>query len=175
MTYYKDANNKVYAYQDGQTVPSGLTQIATEAEAMSIVNPPKTQAQIDKDRYTRLDAIFNDKTLGLKKLAIAKPNMKDAEAINNQYRIYEEMYKNALKGWYDTTTNNAIIAANEGAKQALAPLTLLLNTIKTVLEGHIANNTANVDALLDDADAVSFKMADLTPTKLQDLKTQFGI
>jgi len=134
------------------------------------------QSQIRKEaRYARLDVIFNNKTLGLKKLAINKPNMKDAEAINNQYSIYEEMYKNAVKGWYDTTTNTAIITSNEGAKQALAPLTLLLNTIKSIIDTAITSDDVNADTMLDDADGISLSASDLTDAEIVEIKTMFGI
>ena len=135
----------------------------------------RTAENIQSERYTRLEGIFNDKTMGLKKLAIDKPFMKNAEAINNQYRIYEEMYKNALAGRYDDSTNTAIITANEGAKAALASLTLLLNSIRAVIEVAITNDATNADELLDIADGVNLTKEELTPTKLGELSTVFGL
>lgn len=126
-------------------------------------------------RYNRLENIFNKKTIGLKKLAIDKPWMTNPEAINNQYRVYEEMYKNALKGLYDTTTNQSIITANETAKAQLAPITLLLNTVRGVIESAIAADDPNADILLDAADAVSLAIADLTPANINAIKQTFGI
>jgi hypothetical protein len=54
---------------------------------------------IKNERFTKLEEIFTDKVLGLKKLAINKPFMTNKEAINDQYRVYEEMYKNAKAGF----------------------------------------------------------------------------
>jgi hypothetical protein len=126
-------------------------------------------------RFVELERIFNDKTQGLKKLAVDKPWMIDAEAINNQYRVYEEMYKNALASRYDATTNTAIITANEAAKAALADLTLVLNGVRAVIEVAISTDAPNADELLVQADGISLGMADLTHAKLGEIKTIFGL
>ncbi len=130
---------------------------------------------VTEKRYTRLEIIFNSKATKLKSLAIGKPNMKDPEAINNQYRVYEEMYKNAMTGLYDEDTNNAIITANQTAKTTVAPFTLLLNTVKTVLEYHIENNSPGVDNLLTAADSISLDPSKLTLETVNDIKTAFGL
>jgi len=131
--------------------------------------------RIQSSRLSRLEQIFSTKTVGLKKLAIDKPWMNDVEAINNQYRVYEEMYKNAKNGLYDAATNDAIIAANENAKSTLAPLTLLLNTIRGVIEAAIYANDVNSDAMLDAADAITLTKEELTPAKIDEIKAVFGL
>jgi len=128
-----------------------------------------------EDRLKRLEAIFNEKTTGLKKLAIDKPYMTDPETINNQYRVYEEMYKNALKGYYDDATNQAIIYANETAKQALAPITLLLNSVRSAIEAAIMADDQRADEMLDAAAAVSLAKEDLTPDKITSIKEAFWL
>jgi len=128
-----------------------------------------------EDRFKRLEQIFNDKTTGLKKIAVDKPWMTDYEAINNQYRVYEEMYKNALAGRYTPDVNTAIITANEGTKAALADLTLLLNNVRAVIENAIFIEADNVDFLLDEADAISLTKAELTPEAIAQIMTTFGL
>lgn len=127
------------------------------------------------DRYKRLENIFSKKTIGLKKIAIDKPWMNDTEAINNQYRVYEEMYKNALKGLYDSATNQSIITANETAKAQLAQITLLLNTVRSTIENAIATDDPNADNMLDAAEAVSLTIQDLTDENINKIKATFGI
>jgi hypothetical protein len=117
-------------------------------------------------RLKRLEKIFTEKTIGLKKLAIDKPWMTDREAINDQYRVYEEMYKAATNGFYDEDTNNAIIQANETAKQALAPVTLLLNNVRWALENMINNGMDNIDQALDAAENIKLSKEELTEEKL---------
>jgi hypothetical protein len=126
-------------------------------------------------RYAKLEQIFSDKTVGLKKIAIDKIWMTDPEAINNQYRVYEEMYKNALASRYDAATNTAIITANETTKAALSDLTLLLNSVRSAIEFAISADATNADELLAQADAISLGMADLTPAKFLEIKTMFGL
>ena len=126
-------------------------------------------------RYLRLERIFNEKTTGLKKLAIDRPFMTDTEAINNQYRIYEEMYKNAKAGYYEAQTNTEIIQANEQAKQSLAPLTLLLNSVRGVLEHKIETDAEDVEDTLEAADNVSFDKEDISPSMISDLAARFGL
>lgn len=126
-------------------------------------------------RFQRLEKIFSNKTLGLKKLAIDKDWMTNAETINDQYRVYEEMYKNALKGYYDDATNQAIIQANETAKQLTAPITLLLNTVRSKLQVMIENDESNIDELLKEAENISLSKSDLTPEKIQEIKDIFGV
>jgi len=133
------------------------------------------ESALKSRRFARLEEIFNKKTVGLKKLAIDKPWMTNEEAINNQYRIYEEMYKNAKNGLYDTATNDAIITANETMKAKLAPVTLLLNSVRGVIEKAIEMSDANASAMLDAAEAVSLKANDITAEKIDAIKKQFGI
>jgi len=125
-------------------------------------------------RFRRLEKIFCEKTTGLKKIAIDKPWMTDPEAISQQYRVYEEVYKNAKAGYYDETTNKAIITANEATKKALAPVTLLLNNVRSVLQGMIEAGHPEVDAKLDFAGRISLERDDLTPEKLGEIAAYFG-
>ena len=126
-----------------------------------------------KHLLSRLEQIFIKKTTGLKKLAIDKEWMNDKEAINDQYRIYEEMYKNAKAGHYDKKTNEAIIKANEGAKKSLAQLTLFLNSAKGKLERMILSGDVKADEMLMAADNLSLKKEDLTPAKMKQLSKIF--
>ena len=128
-----------------------------------------------QERYERLERIFNDKAIGLKKLAIDKPYMTDFETINNQYLVYEEMYKNAKNGAYDVAMNEEIILANETAKAELAELTLLINSIRAVIEGAIILNHSSVDTLLNTADIITMTKEYLTAEKIIEIKTLFGL
>lgn len=130
---------------------------------------------VQKKRLSRLENIFTEKTTGLKRLAIDKPYMTNEKAINDQYRVYEEMYKNALSGLYDEEMNNEIITANESAKAITAPLTLLLNSVRHVLEINILANSEDVDHLLDIAEAITLTKDEITPERMLEIQTAFGL
>jgi hypothetical protein len=144
-----------------------------------MIEPEFTVTELSKNitmkRYARLQSIFKEKTLGLKSLAIDEPWMTDADSINDQYRVYEEMYKNAKNGLYDDGTNNVIIQKHEAVKIQLAPLTLLINSAKTVLGTMIETDVENVDAMLDATEAIKLTKEDLTPEKIGEIQTMFGL
>lgn len=171
----KEIEHSYIANKNDETMKWVIEDIDIKIKAGYTVEPFVTKEENIKDRYARLETIWNKKTLGLKSLAIDKPYMKDAEAINNQYRVYEEMYKNAKAEYYDTVTNEAIIAANETVKQQLAPLTLLLNSVRGVLEALIATDATNVDEMLDAAEAITLTKEELTAEKLGEIMTVFGL
>lgn len=135
----------------------------------------KDTVQTKAERYEKLEIVFNSKILFLKKMAINKPNMTNKEAINNQYEQYKSMYESAKNQYFDTETNLAIISNYESSSQFLAEVTLLLNTVKTKLENDIESDTINIDALLKDADALVLTISEITPTKIAEIKTKFGI
>ena len=63
MNYFKNTNNKIFAYDDEQVVQGfgkDLTAI-TQAEIDAVLNPPKTKAQIiaewKQDRQQKVDNI----------------------------------------------------------------------------------------------------------------------
>ena len=126
-------------------------------------------------RFAKLEKIFRVKANGLKKLAIDKPWMNDPEAINDQYRVYEEMYKNAKNGLYDEDTNGAIIFANETAKAKLSAITLLLNSVRHVLETKIEISDKDVDSLLTLAENIVIRKEDLSEDKINEIKEAFGV
>ena len=151
-----------YRIEDNQAVEE-YNIISTETDTTKL------------QRYARLELIFNEKILGLKKMAIDKPNMTNTEAINNQYEQYKAMYESAKKQDFDTETNLAIIENHEKARKFLAGVTLLLNTVKTKLEEGIENDIVNIDALLNDAENLTLSINEITPTKIIEIKTNFGI
>ena len=55
IKHYKDANNKLYGFAEGQSVPSGLTEITkAECDRLGILNYQKQQeAEIAKMDYVR--------------------------------------------------------------------------------------------------------------------------
>ena len=160
---------------DGMVYFDGLREWLGKNAPEPFMSEDEKTEKLVNDRYSRLEQIWNKKTLGLKSIAIDKPYMKDAEAINNQYRVYEEMYKNAKNSLYDEATNTAIITANETVKTQLAPLTLLLNSVRGVLEALIVSNAENVDEMLDVAEAITLTKEELTAEKLGEIMTVFGL
>ena len=128
-----------------------------------------------KRRFATLTHIFNKKTLGLKKIAIDKPWMDSSEAVENQYRVYEEMYRNAKAKRYDDATNKSIVEANEAMQVALAEITLLLNTIRSVLERAIERNHEDVETLLQAAADISLTKEEITDEKIAEIKAIFGL
>jgi hypothetical protein len=130
---------------------------------------------IKNERFTKLEEIFTDKVLGLKKLAINKPFMTNKEAINDQYRVYEEMYKNAKAGFYSSEINLSIITQNEKAKKLVAPVILLVNEARSLLQELIEKDDESVDELLKTAEQISLNQEDLTPNKLAEIKTILGL
>lgn len=63
MKYFKDSENKVYAYaEDGsedEFINDGLTEI-TESEAMEIVNPQPTNSQLLTKELSELSAAYKN-------------------------------------------------------------------------------------------------------------------
>jgi len=85
----------------------------------------------------KLQALFVEKAEGLKEMLADKASVLPGY-IDKQTEIYEYMYQFAKQGVYDAKTNEAIIEANEQAKQAAAELVLLLNEVRSHIEGMIA-------------------------------------
>ncbi len=174
MKYYKNQSEQPFAFEDDYTPENGFIEI-TKEEALALTHNAKTPEQKKKERYSRLEEIFVEKTIGLKKIAIDKPWMSDPAAVNSQYVVYEELYNNAKKGLYDPQTNEAIIFANESTKEQLAPITHLLNSVRSTIENAIAADNDNADTLLEMAATVSLDASDITQKKVDEIKTTFGL
>jgi len=138
-----------------------------------VADEERNAEQLRGKRYKRLEQIFTQKVLGLKKLAIDKPWMNNAESINDQYRVYEEMYKNAKNGYYAAEQNAEIIAINEATKEKLAGVTLLLNEIRSFIEKQIEDNNPQADIFMDKAERITLSGEDITPEKISEIKSIF--
>jgi hypothetical protein len=134
-----------------------------------------TPEEIKAARYARLNKIFTKAERGIRKLGIDKDYLNTDAAINAQLSVYETMYQNALKGLYDTDTNNAIIAANENAKALLAPIVLLMNNVRSLIAYKIETDADDVDTFMDIAASVKLDKSELTSEKLEELKSIFGL
>lgn len=142
----------------------------------NVIFEDETIKSFKKESHLKeLELLIKQKTTGLKKLAINKPWMQNSEAVNDQYRVYEEMYKSAKNGNYDNATNEAIIQANEASKALVAPVLLLLNSVRGVIEKAILENSDNVDELLIAARSVNLTKEELSSEKVAEIKASFGL
>ena len=133
-----------------------------------------TEKQIKENRFNRMNAIFERKIKGIKRLGIDVPEIKGT-AIDAQKECYDAMYSSALKGAYDDETNNAIIQAHEEAELLVAQLVLLANVVRKILTYHINNATNECDELLDYADSIKMTRDDMTDEYIQEIKDKFDI
>jgi len=134
-----------------------------------------TEEDIRQKRYNNLSKVFGQKIIMLKRIAIDKPYMRDSSTVEAQFQTYETMYESAKKGLYSDAENKAIIAANEAIKTALAPFTLLMNNVRSIIEAKIESGADDVEDILSRAEAVELAKDDLTPEKLAALKEEFGL
>ena len=133
-----------------------------------------TEEQIRKNRFNRMNAIFERKIKGIKRLGIDVPEIKGT-AIDAQKECYDAMYSSALKGAYDDETNKAIIQAHEEAELLVAQLVLLANIVRKILTYHINNATNECDELLDYADSIKMTRDDMSNEYIQEIKNKFNI
>ena len=51
MKHYKDANNNIFGFEDGDSIPEGLTEISMEE--VTAINEAKAKASFDALPYTQ--------------------------------------------------------------------------------------------------------------------------
>ncbi len=166
-------NSKTYAEFDLDN-SIAVKQLLEDGVPKTVIDDIRRD-RAKQDRYRRLEHIWNKKTVGLKSLAIDKPYMNTVSAISNQYEVYQEMYLNAKKGIYEDSVNLEIITINEATRAQLAPLVLLLNSVRSKLEDLIETDAKDVDAMLDRAEAITLTKYELTSDKLSEIKKVFGV
>jgi hypothetical protein len=127
------------------------------------------------NRYRRLSSIFAEKVVGVKAIAIDEDWTTDERFINAQLETYETMRKNADKGVYDKETNEVIIEKNNEANALVAELTLLINSIKTVIRKEIESDSNQADKMLHLAENFSLKKDEISKDKLTEIKKLFGV
>ena len=166
------ANGRGWVTKEDGSIEFTDGEILTQ-EAYKVQEASLEADYLKFERKRKLASIFAEKAIGLKRLAIDKPYMTNAQEVNEQYAAYEAMYEAAKNGAYDEATNTAIINANETAKMTLAPVNLLLNSIRSLLEQKIEENASDIDILLDKAKAISLSKDELTPETLENIKADF--
>jgi hypothetical protein len=77
--------------------------------------------------------------------------------------------------FYSSEINLSIITQNEKAKKLVAPVILLVNEARSLLQELIEKDDESVDELLKTAEQISLNQEDLTPNKLAEIKTILGL
>jgi len=165
IKYKMDGNNKRFAKYTNEKDEDGY--LLPDLDYLNDI--------LKKDRYKKLESIFNEKTVQLKLIAIDKPYMTNIETIQNQYQIYSEMYTNAKNGVYSIEKNAEIIMMNEAARSFLAEITILISAIRSVVEKAIESNLENIDELLTSFDDIILTKENINDIYLAEISTAFGL
>ena len=137
----------------------------------------KINNDLKNKRYKRLEKIFTDKWLGIKRIIIDKPYMTDEKAINAQIESYDKLgqvAKKQLKSEPNNPTLQAIVNRWEKAQTISFNANLLTQQIRGVLESKIENNDENIDELLRIAEDIKLNREQLADSsKLNEIKSLF--
>ena len=131
--------------------------------------------ELAESRYKRLEEIFTSKILKLKAIAIDEPWASDIEYIRVQTLVYDELYRNAKDGVFAPKVNALVISKHESVRAWVAPLTYLLNTIKSILRTKIENHEDDVEDLLEVLADFEIANEDTVLEQSEQIKTVFGL
>ena len=133
-------------------------------------------------RYAEIAQMFSQKNIGIKAMAIGKPEITRAAFseerdyityVNEQYSSYVEQYNNAKKGLYEESENSAIVAKYEAVSSMIAPINKLSNDVRALLMKQVKEDDEAYEATFKTVAEFTVSMEEVVAGTANDKLAEF--